>query len=259
MAYDGRIRDRNERRGVVTGIAMTVALHVCALVLVSFSGLKYIYPPPEEKSLLIDFSDDPAALVEEIYGNAPQAEEINPDEAVNLVQQSASPETADRENLTPETAPDDFGDVDAPAPEPEQPALDPRAAFPGMAKKDTTLTAMHAASDSSALFKAGQTDGNTRSGRTDGKPNAQVKGRSVIGNIPRPVYNVQERGIVVVDIVVDNYGNVVRATPGGEGTNVLDKNLYAAARNAAMDTHFNMSADAPAMQEGTITYYFNLK
>ena len=80
-----------------------------------------------------------------------------------------------------------------------------------------------------------------------------MKGRSVIGNIPRPVYNVQERGIVVVDIVVDNYGNVVRATPGGEGTNVLDKNLYAAARNAAMDTHFNMSADAPAMQEGTIS------
>ena len=253
MAYDGRIRDGNERRGVVTGIAMTVVLHVCALVLVSFSGLKYIYPPPEEKSLLIDFSDDPAALVEEVYGNAPQAEEIDPDEAVNLVQQSASPETADRENLTPETAPDDFGDVDTPAPEPEQPALDPRAAFPGMAKKDTTLTAMHAASDSSALFKAGQADGNTRSGRTDGKPNAQI------GNIPRPVYNVQERGIVVVDIVVDNYGNVVRATPGGEGTNVLDKNLYAAARNAAMDTHFNMSADAPAMQEGTITYYFNLK
>ena len=138
MAYDGRIRDGNERRGVVTGIAMTVVLHVCALVLVSFSGLKYIYPPPEEKSLLIDFSDDPAALVEEVYGNAPQAEEIDPDEAVNLVQQSASPETADRENLTPETAPDDFGDVDTPAPEPEQPALDPRAAFPGMAKKDTT-------------------------------------------------------------------------------------------------------------------------
>ena len=25
MAYDGRIRDRNERRGVVTGIAMTVS------------------------------------------------------------------------------------------------------------------------------------------------------------------------------------------------------------------------------------------
>ena len=252
-------RRNNERKGTVTGVVLTAAVHLCALALVSFTGLKYIYPPPQEQSLLIDFSDDPAALVEEIYGNEPQAEEIDLDEAVSLVQQSSSPEAADRENLTPETAPDDFGDVDAPAPEPEQPVLDPRAAFPGMAKKDTTLTAAHAAADSSALFKAGQPDGNTVSGRSDGKPNAHVQGRRTVGNIPRPVYNVQESGIVVVDIVVDNYGNVVRAVPGGDGTTVLDKTLYAAARKAAMETHFNVSADAPAMQEGTITYYFNLK
>ena len=259
MAGNNRIRENSERKGVVTGVVMTAVLHLCALALVSFTGLKYIYPPPQEQAMLIDFTDEPAALVEEQYGTEPQAEEVNLDEAVRLVQQSSSPEVADRENLTPETAPDDFGDVEAPAPEPEQPALDPRAAFPGMARKDTTLTAAHAAADSSALFKAGQATGNTASGRTDGKPNAHVQGRSTVGNIPRPVYNVQESGIVVVNIVVDNYGNVVRAVPGGDGTTVLDKTLYAAARNAAMDTHFNMSADAPAMQEGTITYYFNLK
>lgn len=259
MAGNNRIRENSERKGVVTGVVMTAVLHLCALALVSFTGLKYIYPPPQEQAMLIDFTDEPAALVEEQYGTEPQAEEVNLDEAVRLVQQSSSPEVADRENLTPETAPDDFGDVETPAPEPEQPALDPRAAFPGMARKDTTLTAAHVAADSSALFKAGQAAGNTASGRTDGKPNAHVQGRSTVGNIPRPVYNVQESGIVVVNIVVDNYGNVVRAVPGGDGTTVLDKTLYAAARNAAMDTHFNMSADAPAMQEGTITYYFNLK
>lgn len=259
MAGNNRIRENSERKGVVTGVVMTAVLHLCALALVSFTGLKYIYPPPQEQAMLIDFTDEPAALVEEQYGTEPQAEEVNLDEAVRLVQQSSSPEVADRENLTPETAPDDFGDVETPAPEPEQPALDPRAAFPGMARKDTTLTAAHAAADSSTLFKAGQAAGNTASGRTDGKPNAHVQGRSTVGNIPRPVYNVQESGIVVVNIVVDNYGNVVRAVPGGDGTTVLDKTLYAAARNAAMDTHFNMSADAPAMQEGTITYYFNLK
>ena len=236
MADNNRIRENSERKGVLTGVVMTAVLHLCALALVSFTGLKYIYPPPQERAMLIDFTDEPAALVEEQYGTEPQAEEVNLDEAVRLVQQSSSPEVADRENLTPETA-----------------------ACPGMARKDTTLTAAHAAADSSALFKAGQAAGNTASGRTDGKPNAHVQGRSTVGNIPRPVYNVQESGIVVVNIVVDNYGNVVRAVPGGDGTTVLDKTLYAAARNAAMDTHFNMSADAPAMQEGTITYYFNLK
>ena len=177
MAGNNRIRENSERKGVVTGVVMTAVLHLCALALVSFTGLKYIYPPPQERAMLIDFTDEPAALVEEQYGTEPQAEEVNLDEAVRLVQQSSSPEVADRENLTPETAPDDFGDVETPAPEPEQPALDPRAAFPGMARKDTTLTAAHAAADSSALFKAGQAAGNTASGRTDGKPNAHVQGR----------------------------------------------------------------------------------
>jgi TonB family protein len=73
------------------------------------------------------------------------------------------------------------------------------------------------------------------------------------------VYNVQESGDVIVTIWVDNYGNVVRAVPGGDGTTVTDKALWAAARKAALETHFNMSADAPAMQEGTITYHFKLK
>ena len=79
------------------------------------------------------------------------------------------------------------------------------------------------------------------------------------GGIKLPVYKEQESGVVVVDIWVDNYGNVVKAVPGGDGTTVMNKALLAAARNSALETHFNVSAEAPAMQEGTITYYFNLK
>ncbi|MBR1488769.1 MAG: TonB family protein [Bacteroidales bacterium] len=260
MQNDQIIRQKREKNARITGIVMTVALHLCALVLVSFSGLKYIYPPPQEQSMLIDFSEEPEAVVQQLHGREPQAEEVDLERPVELAQKSESPVEADRPNLTPETKPDDFGDVETPAPEPkEEPALDPRAAFPGMAKKDTTLTAPHSASEASNTFKAGQANGNTDKGRTDGKPNAHVQGRNTVGNIPRPVYNVQESGIVVVDIWVDNYGNVVKAVPGGAGTTVLDKSLIAAARKAAMETHFNMSADAPAMQQGTITYYFNLK
>lgn len=259
MGYNGR-QDRNNKIANIIGVGLTVSLHAAAVALVSFSGLKYIYPPPQEQSVLIDFSEVAEMQVQEIHGTAPQAEEVDRSRPVELAQKSESPEVAERENLTTETKTDDFGDVDTPAPEPkEEPKLDPRAAFPGMAKKDTTLTAQHGADKSSEEFKAGQSDGNTRTGRTDGKPNAHVKGRRLVGNLPSPVYNVQESGIVVVDIWVDNYGNVVKAVPGGDGTTVVNKVLYAAARNAAMDTHFNMSNDAPAMQEGTITYYFNLK
>ena len=254
----GRTRERNAK---ITGIVMTAVLHLCALAIVSFSGLKYIYPPPQEQSMLIDFSEEPEILTQQQRGREPLAEEIDRTRPVELAQRSESPFEADRENLTPETRPDPFGDVEVPAPEPEpeRPALDPRASFPGMARKDTTLTAPHAAQEESEAFRAGQARGNTENGRTDGKPNAHVKGRNTVGNIPRPAYTVQESGIVVVNIWVDNYGNVRKAVPGGDGTTVLDKTLHTAARKAAMETHFNMSADAPAMQEGTITYYFNLK
>ena len=259
MQDDRIIRQTRERNAKIAGTAMTAVLHLCALALVSFSGLKYIYPPPQEQSLLIDFSEEPEILTQQLQGREPLADQTDRTRPVELAQKSESLFEADRENLTPETQPDPFGDVETPAPEPERPVLDPRASFPGMARKDTTLTAPHAASEASEGFRAGQARGNTESGRADGRPNAHVKGRNTVGNIPRPVYNVQESGTVVVDIWVDNYGNVVKAVPGGDGTTVSDKSLWAAARKAAMETHFNMSADAPAMQAGTITYHFNLK
>lgn len=254
-----RNREASQRKSTIIGLALTIVVHACAICLVSFSGFRYIYPPPQEKSILIDFSEEELVNLEEIPGREPQSETVNLEDPVKLAQQSESPIEGTAPNETPETIQDNFGDVETPAPEPEAPKLDPRASFPGMAKKDTTLTAAHQASEASDSFKAGQSDGNTAQGRTDGRPNAHLKGRKTIGNIPNPLYNVQESGTVVVNIWVDNYGNVVKAVPGGDGTTVLDKSLYAAARNAAMETHFNMSADAPAMQEGTITYYFNLK
>ncbi len=261
MRNDQIIRQKRERIAKVTGIVMSAAAHLCALAIVSFSGLKYIYPPPQEQSMLIDFDEMSEPVVQQAQGREPLATEVDLDRPVELAQQSDSPIQAELENLTPQTAPDPVGDVDVPTPpqEEQEPKLDPRATFPGMARKDTAVTTPHDAAEPDNAFKAGQARGNTESGRTDGKPNAHVQGRNTVGNIPRPVYNVQESGIVVVDIWVDNYGNVAKAVPGGDGTTVLDKTLHAAARNAAMETHFNMSADAPAMQQGTITYYFNLK
>lgn len=249
-----------ENKGRWVGIVLTVLAHAVAVVAVSFTGIKYLYPPPAETAMLLEFEQEKEIVVERSRGTRPRSEEPDRTRPVELVQQSKSPEVADRENLTPESKPDDFGDVPVQEPErKEEPKLDPRASFPGMAKKDTTLTAAHASDKSSDTFKAGQSNGNTLNGRTDGKPNAHLKGRNVLGNIPRPSYTVQESGIVVVSIWVDQYGTVQKAVPGSDGTTVTDMTLWAAARKAAMETHFNMSAEAPAMQEGTITYIFSLK
>lgn len=154
---------------------------------------------------------------------------------------------------------DDFGDVDIKDPEPKK-EIDRRALFRAADKKTQkdTLAAQTAREVSDAL-KAGHAQGNTRIGETSGEPNAKLAGRSVFGTLPRPLYGVQASGKVVVKIWVDNYGEVRKAVAGVEGTTVSDKTLWQAARKAAMEAHFNVSADAPAMQEGTITYIFNLK
>lgn len=253
-------RQQTERTARVIGLALAGLAHVLAATLLVFTGIKYIYPPPPETTFLLDFSEEQEPVKTHFRGVAPRSEEPDRTKPVELVQRSESPyQTTAKTNPTPATRPDDFGDIETPTPEPKEEVLDPRASFPGMSKKDTSITAPHGARESSATFKAGQPGGNTDTGRTDGSPNAHLKGRSAKGSLPRPRYNVQESGVVVVSIWVDNYGNVVKAQAGAQGTTVTDKTLWAEARSAALGAKFNPDADAPALQEGTITYVFKLK
>lgn len=87
---------------------------------------------------------------------------------------------------------------------------------------------------------------------------AILQGRRLIGSVPSPSYAVCESGTIVVTIWVDQYGNVAKAQAGAEGTTITDKTLWNATRTAALGTHFNQTADAPALQQGTITYKFTL-
>ncbi len=256
-----RTREKREKTARATGVIATLGVHALAGVVLLTSGLTYLDPPPPEKSsLVIEFEEE----IQEVkplvtrVGRQPQAEEIDRERDVELVQKAEAPTVNDRPNVTQEAQPDDHGDVEAPAP-PAEPELDKRALFPGMGKKENNATTPHSATEAKAEFKAGQPDGNTQAGKTEGSANAHVKGRNVVGSMPRPSYATQTEGIVVVQVKVDQYGNVKEAVPGAEGTTVTDKTLWNAARVAAMKTTFNMDANAPAMQAGTITYIFKLK
>ena len=113
-----------------------------------------------------------------------------------------------------------------------------------------------------AGLSAGNAFAQTRSisGTVVDSQNVPVIGASVIvvGNLPRPVYNVQKEGIVVVAITIDQYGKVIEAVPGADGTTVKDQALWSAARKAAMESHFNTSNN-PTPNQGTITYNFTLE
>lgn len=256
-----RERERQEALSRKGGIVFTIVVHLVFLACAFFTGFTYLDPPPpDQEQILIEFDEPEIERPRQTWnGSRPQAVKPDRTKPINLVQRSEAQSEGTKSNEAPEATVDDFGDVDINEPKREK-EIDRRALFhaaDNKTQKDTL--APQTADKVTDALKAGHAQGNTRTGETSGEPNAKVAGRSVNGTLPRPSYPVQASGKVVVEIYVDNYGNVQKAVAGVEGTTVTDKNLWQAARKAALGAHFNMSADAPAMQKGTITYVFNLK
>ena len=254
-----RERDRQSKVSRTTGVVLTVSVHACLIACCFFSGFTYLDPPPPEKEqILIEFEEVEIKKPKQTWrGTSPRAEV--PSKEINLVQQSQAQNLGTKTNEAPEATIGNQGDIEVPETPREKP-IDRRALFAAADNKTEkdTLAAQTAREVTDAL-KAGHALGNTETGETRGEPKAKLAGRTVNGTLPRPSFGVQAEGTVVVDIWVDNYGQVQKAVAGAEGTNVTDKTLWQAARKAALGAHFNMSADAPALQKGTITYIFKLK
>lgn len=106
----------------------------------------------------------------------------------------------------------------------------------------------------------GSPQGNERTGivsGTGGYGTFALDGRSLAGALPRPSYNVQEEGRVVVTIIVNPEGRVIK-TYINSRTNTANPEMRAAALSAARKAVFN-KVNAMNNQSGTITYYFKLK
>ena len=107
----------------------------------------------------------------------------------------------------------------------------------------------------------GSKEGNSSTGAktgTGGYGTFDLGGRSLgTGSLPKPVYNVQEEGRVVVNITVNPAGQVV-STSISPQTNTVNSALRKAAEDAAKKARFN-TIDGVNNHTGTITYYFNLR
>ncbi len=107
----------------------------------------------------------------------------------------------------------------------------------------------------------GSKEGNFSTGAktgTGGYGTFDLGGRSLgTGSLPKPAYNVQEEGRVVVNITVNPAGQVI-STGINPQTNTVSSALRKAAEDAAKKARFN-TVDGVTNQTGTITYYFNLR
>ncbi len=100
-------------------------------------------------------------------------------------------------------------------------------------------------------------DGSKGTGQGTG-PSYSMEGRRAKA-LPTPSFNVQETGKVVVEIFIDQQGNVIRANTGVRGSTTTNSTLLARAKDAALRAKFSPNEEAPEEQRGTIVYNFLLK
>lgn len=93
---------------------------------------------------------------------------------------------------------------------------------------------------------------------TGGGVGYSLAGRKAVSK-PAPKNNCNQAGKVVVRVLVDRNGNVVKAEPGVKGTTNNSGCLLNIAKTAALNTKWESKSSAPSEQEGTIVYNFTWK
>lgn len=257
-------RERQTRLSRAAGAGLAAAVHAVVLSCACLGGMTYLDPPPPEREeILIDF-DDFEAEVRKPERNwsrtrvkSPEPDRTRPDETVKMAKAQFEGKT---QNVAKEATVGPDGDVEVKEP-PREKEINRRALFHAAENREEkdTLAPQTARTPGDEL-DTGHAAGNVERGKISGEPNARLEGRSVVGHLARPAYNVQKEGTVVVRIAVDQNGRVTEAVPGVDGTTVTDRTLWNAARNAAMDARFTKTTDVTKMKQfGTITYIFKLK
>jgi len=104
----------------------------------------------------------------------------------------------------------------------------------------------------------GSPEGNSSTGAASGSPgygDFDLGGRGMVGSLPKPSFNSNLSGKIVIYINVDAAG-VVTSAVIGKGTTISDPGLRNAALTAAKKARFTRKSGT-SQTPGTITYYFD--
>ena len=234
-----------------------------------FMGLTYRIPPPPEEGISINFGFDDQGFQEiqpkdNSLESNPIIEEVV-EETVEIEQ-----EIITQENIETEV-------IEVPK---EIKKETPKEKEPEEKQEEIIIEKVEPVVNKKALYqevkKEKQSDGNKNNqgnqGSIEGDINSnkyegggigvdgeayQLLGRSVSFKA-KPIYNVQLEGKVVVDITVDQLGNVINAIAGVKGSTTLNSQLLKRAKEAALKTKFSAKESAPSRQQGKIIYNFRL-
>jgi outer membrane biosynthesis protein TonB len=93
---------------------------------------------------------------------------------------------------------------------------------------------------------------------SDGPLKFELEGRSM-KKLPSVEDNSKSIGKVVVRIVVDREGNVIKAVPGQPGSTTIEGALLEKAKQGALQTKFSPKSQGPEEQYGYITFVFRFR
>lgn len=260
----------SEKKNKRNGIIGTLLFHALLLISFLFMGLTYRIPPPPEEGISINFgfeeqgsnevrpednSLESNPIVEEVLKESIEVEqEIITQETVETEVIEKPKETKKEivESIEPEEK------IEEVIIEEPEPVVNTKALYTGSKKKEKQSDGNKKISGNQGSIE-GDINSNKYEGGgigVDGEA-YQLLGRSVSFKA-KPIYKVQLEGKVVVDITVDQLGNVVNAIAGVKGSTTLNSELLKRAKEAALKTKFSAKESAPTRQQGKIIYNFRL-
>ena len=262
-----------------SGLIGTLLFHGILLLLLIIFGLYSKFPPPEDEGILISFGNTPtgmgeiqpsessptssaAAAVPEVKETPvltqeheesialPKKEEVKP-----KPKPVVKPKVTPKEPLkTTTTKP-----VETPKETPkEEPKVNPNAMYPG--KQNTSSTSSSQGNTGQPGDQGDPKGSNTQAGTGLGSAGVSydLSGRSWRVK-PSLTDNSQDFGRVVIEIIVDKYGNVTSATGPARGSTTTSLHLLNKAKDAAMRAKFNQDLNDLEERKGTITFVFSPK
>jgi TonB family protein len=275
---ESKQEDKKSKRA---GLASTLFFHGALLVILLWIKLSTPPVPAEEEGILINFGNSDQGMgdiqpTEVSNANSPTEsnnKELKEPEVSDPVQAKPQPQlTQDVEDAPkivkekPKAKP-----VETPKPKPKpvepvkkpvEPKPDEKAMYPGK-KNNQGKGSPGSEGETGKPGDQGSPDGSpdakshTGSGKGDSGIKFSLSGRKKI-SIPIPEDTSQFKGRIVIEIIVDKNGNVVRAA-SGRGSDTFEEALLKKALKAAKEAKFNKSPDGVEEQLGTITFNFSLK
>ncbi|OYT17901.1 MAG: energy transducer TonB [Bacteroidetes bacterium 4572_77] len=212
-------------------------------------------PKIEEKVVTQETDEAPAIVEEPKEKPKPKVIKKTKKETPKVTPKKETKPTPVKEKVTPVPAPKPEVKSE-PKPEPK-PVVDQRLIYPG--KKNSVGSSSQGPDD-----QAGDKGKETGDVNSDGYDGLGGFGNGIsfsLGDrkakaLPKPVYNSDDQGKVVVSIWVNKYGAVTRTEILQKGTTVTDINLRNMAKKAALKARFTADLDAPEIQKGSISYHF---